>query len=93
MLTSLYFMHDFCDLVHTDVKPSNLRVGFWYKEMQKQLNQELSDANELVQFRSKELQSQIKLTDVKKNIESGAKLSKKDRKKLKKKIKHIEKKV
>lgn len=86
-------MHDFCDLVHTDVKPSNLRVGFWYKEMQKQLNQELSDANELVQFRSKELQSQIKLTDVKKNIESGAKLSKKDRKKLKKKIKHIEKKV
>lgn len=33
------------------------------------------------------------MTSVKKNIESGTKMSKKDRKKLKKKIKNIEKKV
>ena len=94
ILTGLHFIHEKCKLIHTDVKPSNYRLSLDYSDMAKIESQNFDRHHNLVLFRSKEIQREMKLKSVKQTIDqSTKKLSKKERKKLKKKMKKLEKKM
>lgn len=80
--------------MHTDIKPSNYKLSLKYNQMAKILSDNLDRHHNLVLFRSKEIQREMKLKIVKQTIDhSTKKLSKKERKKLKKRIKKLEKKM